>query len=388
MGGAGALAVSVPAVSLALSTIGRTPATIANNGTDTCYVTLTVRDAWNRPMPNIPAAACVLASTGTGNTITQPTAATNSDGQTTCSIVSTGIATKTLSFTVYNQAATATITVDVVADPGGPPSEWFQEAWDYTSTANMQANPNGWFEADSESHPTYTDIELDTGLTTPWGGTKALKITFNDMTGFGCDVEVTAGKNIKLPLGDIDQPREMWTEFYLKYTPTWKVSFSCGSYDHKTLFITQKRTPITELNYRWRFSVGNDPSADPPIVYNDPASGVTGWLSVPPNSTNEADYIGSDTELWDGNWHRCRLYMKLATAYGVADAKIKVWVNDVLVRDISTYQSAGDADGGARPMIQEYFQRFALSRNMNERPEQTQSIWFGRIMVYTTDPSW
>ncbi len=90
----------VPGAVSPLSTIAAAPLTLAANGTATSTITVTVRDANGNPVPG---RTVVLAATGTGNTLTQPTGVTGA----------TGVATGTLASTV---AATKIVTA--IVDPG------------------------------------------------------------------------------------------------------------------------------------------------------------------------------------------------------------------------------------------------------------------------------
>jgi hypothetical protein len=99
-------------VSAALSSATGTAA-ITNNGTDIATIVLTVLDSNGTPLPGIPAASCVLAVSGTGNTVTQPIGSTDANGQISGSFVSTNSETKTASWTVCGLAVTDTHSVVV-----------------------------------------------------------------------------------------------------------------------------------------------------------------------------------------------------------------------------------------------------------------------------------
>jgi Invasin, domain 3/Bacterial Ig-like domain (group 1)/Filamin/ABP280 repeat len=100
-------------VSAAKSLVAADPAQIAaSTGTSTSTITVTARDAFENP---IAGAAVTLAATGTGNTLTQPSAATGSDGTTTGSLSATLPGDRVVSATVAGVAITATATVRVVA---------------------------------------------------------------------------------------------------------------------------------------------------------------------------------------------------------------------------------------------------------------------------------
>ncbi|HKV75517.1 MAG TPA: Ig-like domain-containing protein, partial [Gemmatimonadales bacterium] len=101
------------AVSAALSSIGASPGSItASSGSSTSTITVTARDAFSNL---ITGAAVVLGSSGSGNTIGQPGAATNGSGQTTGTLSSTKAEGKTVSATINGTAITPTASVTVVA---------------------------------------------------------------------------------------------------------------------------------------------------------------------------------------------------------------------------------------------------------------------------------
>jgi len=88
------------------------------DGTSTTTITITAKDAFGTPLQGIPDANIVVASTGTGNTITQPTTATDAAGQTTATMSSTVPETKTISVTINGVAITDT--ASVVFEPPDP----------------------------------------------------------------------------------------------------------------------------------------------------------------------------------------------------------------------------------------------------------------------------
>src|SRR5437879_1638504 len=101
-------------VSAGLSTLAVSPASVSVGGSAT--VTVTARDANGNPLHG---AAVVLGATGSGNTLTQPTATTDANGIATGALSSTVAATKTVSATVsgtaVNQKGTLTVTSATVS---------------------------------------------------------------------------------------------------------------------------------------------------------------------------------------------------------------------------------------------------------------------------------
>src|SRR6266545_3857670 len=105
--------VAAGSVSAAQSTVGGSPASIVvESGTST--ITVTAQDANGNP---ISGATVVLAATGSGNTLTQPSERTDASGVATGALSSTVAEPKTVSATADGTALTQTATVSVAAGP-------------------------------------------------------------------------------------------------------------------------------------------------------------------------------------------------------------------------------------------------------------------------------
>ncbi|MEO8294602.1 MAG: Ig-like domain repeat protein [Gemmatimonadota bacterium] len=102
----------------------------ASSGSSTTTITVTARDASNNP---ISGATVVLSASGSGNTITQPSATTNVSGVATGTLSSTGAGSKTVSATINGVGVTQTqaVTVDPAAAAAG------------SSTANVPSGTPG-----------------------------------------------------------------------------------------------------------------------------------------------------------------------------------------------------------------------------------------------------
>ncbi|HYK10632.1 MAG TPA: Ig-like domain-containing protein [Gemmatimonadales bacterium] len=104
--------ITAGSVSASLSTVIALPGTITAGGTGST-ISVTARDSHGNP---IAGATVVLASSGTGNTLTQPAAVTDSTGLATGSITSTKAESKTISATVGGVLVNQT--ASVVVNPG------------------------------------------------------------------------------------------------------------------------------------------------------------------------------------------------------------------------------------------------------------------------------
>ena len=105
------------AVSAANSTITVSPGSVLADGTATTTITVTAKDGSGNVIAGIAAANVVLTSSGTANTLVQPSAATDAAGQTTGTLASTKAQTKTVSVTINGVAITQTANVTFTAGP-------------------------------------------------------------------------------------------------------------------------------------------------------------------------------------------------------------------------------------------------------------------------------
>jgi invasin-like protein/filamin/ABP280 repeat protein len=100
-------------VSAATSLVVADPVQIsASTGTSASTITVTARDAFENPIPEL---AVTLSATGTGNTLTQPAGPTGSDGTTTGTLSATLPGDRVVSAVIDGVAVTQTATVRVSA---------------------------------------------------------------------------------------------------------------------------------------------------------------------------------------------------------------------------------------------------------------------------------
>ena len=108
-----AITVGAGGVDADQSTVGANPGTIpAVAGTST--ITVTAKDAFGNPVGGVPVE---LSATGTGNTLTQPSGNTGTDGKATGSLSSTDEGSKTVSATAGGVAVTQNAGVTVTSAP-------------------------------------------------------------------------------------------------------------------------------------------------------------------------------------------------------------------------------------------------------------------------------
>ncbi len=117
----GSAAVSCSAVSAANSAVAVAPDSLAADGATIATITITARDGANNPIAGIPAANVVVSATGTGNALTQPTTATDSNGQTTAALRSTTSEVKTVSVAITGTTVTQQPSVTFTNPPANLP---------------------------------------------------------------------------------------------------------------------------------------------------------------------------------------------------------------------------------------------------------------------------
>lgn len=239
----------------------------------------------------------------------------------------------------------------------------------YTSTANFHSDPRNIYANEEFGGPwgQWNRIELDTttGIADIGAGTsrKSMKFTWpnrENATGIQPDAPRCADFYIikRLPLAPV---QEVWAEFYVKFSSNWTsrapASWNCTSNpDYKFIFLTT--SPGS------RFS-----------LKNDYAGLGTRWDPTAPtqgDGTNNFTY-----DVWhDDRWHRIRIHAKVSV--GGSNGIHRVWLDDNLV-----YSRLNISTG-----TQTAITALSLGNNMNQGPGQVQTLHWGLIRAYTTNPGW
>jgi len=103
--------VNAGSVSASVSTVSAAPSSIVA-GSGTATITVTVKDGFGNPVSG---STVVLAATGSGNTLTQPSGQTGSNGIATGALASSASGTKTVSATASGTSLTQTASVTVTS---------------------------------------------------------------------------------------------------------------------------------------------------------------------------------------------------------------------------------------------------------------------------------
>ena len=153
-------------VSAEQSTVTASPTSIsASSGSSAATITVTVRDEFGNPLSGVEVS---LSATGSGNTLVQPTGATNADGVTTGRLSSTAVGSPTVSATAGGIAVEQTATVTV--GPGVPSAS--------TSSATV---PNG-----QAGQATTIEILLKDAIGNPVpGGSGAIELSISGANNVG-----------------------------------------------------------------------------------------------------------------------------------------------------------------------------------------------------------
>lgn len=244
---------------------------------------------------------------------------------------------------------------DTLAPPPSPGEAWYVQDWDYPSVDAMFADP----AVSDATYPGGGGVELLSGLRgTPTGFTRAVRARFDG----GAGPEPQVGVNVHLPRASVDQPREIWVEFYTRWSSNWNVTGnpSYGSAGHKHFFLFDQRETGADGG-RWELIYGS---------FNTEAYASISMETGPGRLRPEGV-----TALWDGKWHLNRCHARMHPTEGT-------WACEIGGFEVSW--GVGDTDFGRHL----YFTHLALSRNNNQGTRVTMSLDFSPVYVYITDPGW
>ena len=207
-----------------------------------------------------------------------------------------------------------TKSVSVGVSATGTSGVWYEfDPTDYSSLTEIFDLPN------VQDYSTASRKSLRTGLTTPYGGTKAIRVDVGPS--FGGSAK---GIWLHYPDAHSEKPKEMWLEWYVSFDPNWDIG-TLEQPDHKTWLqddysaYYREEVPGYEGNsVRWYYKIGNlgGRKATTIAIQDDPEDWPTSvnYENVPEAQTPE----GLRAKVWDGKWHRLRIYMKQPSESDVA----------------------------------------------------------------------
>lgn len=170
----------------------------------------------------------------------------------------------------------------------------------------------------------------------------------------GTGRDVTVSRQLRVPQG----AQEVWVEIAVRFSRgfTLQGNGQGAGQSYKLLHVN-----VTD-NAGGRFGFEMD-------------GGNNGNINaVAPHDSREADWIkgiGSNSTLLNGEWHVLRYHVRL----GSSDFH-EAWFNGAF-EGSKTLSTRATAVIGVR-----------LGANLNMLAAQAQSVWWGRVAVWTTDPGW
>jgi hypothetical protein len=129
-----AISVTAGAPSAGQSTVSASPTSVAVG--DASTITVTAKDAGGNPVSGV---TVTLQASGSGNTLTQPSAQTDANGQTTGSFSSTSLGSHTITATVNGTTVTDNASVNVTA---GAPASIAANAGGQSATVSTAVSPD------------------------------------------------------------------------------------------------------------------------------------------------------------------------------------------------------------------------------------------------------
>ncbi len=225
----------------------------------------------------------------------------------------------------------------------------------YRDTQELLKNPRGIY-APSEDMAKHR-IVLDTAL----GYGESSRSMRYDFPALGCGNH-TISRGILVP----DNRREIWLEVVARF-----------SADFSTEMARCRFAPA----YKFVFGLlpGNGGRFD--LV-----AGLFGrqWIGRYPGQDGAYKNIRSPFGAgFDGRWHVYRFHWKLSTTPQNFDGIYQLWMDERLVVNDHRARTRNRKGEGARKIW-----LIALGRNINNGPEREQSIWWGRVRIWGTDPGW
>lgn len=330
--------VAVPAATVTLSP-GAAATTVGNS----VSLTAEVRDADDVLLPDRVVSWSSL----------EPAIATVNDGS--VNGVSVGVAR------IVASAEGKADTVEVTVGAGSGVEPFVEEDFStYTSTADLIANPRGIYATVEDFRPGQIVLDEGVGFGT---STKSMRYDYPDRTAEGGSgatgrcTDYTISRMLRTT-----GKKHVWVEVYARFSPNFTVrapsEWNC--------------TSAAELKFIFGAVTGGTSRFNLEFQANR-------WIFGYPGNETAVVRDGAPTpsSFWDGQWHRFRFEFKVSSATDVADGAARAWVDDLQIADISGVVINRTGLYG-----------IPLARNINQGPGQPQSLWWGRIRIYDSNPGW
>ena len=235
----------------------------------------------------------------------------------------------------------------------------------YTDTANMFADPRNIYSTAEDLLTGQMSLGTDGGY---GGSPNYMRYTYPDRTalsGSRC-ADYTIGRNIKFYSNGSTVINDVWVEISTRFSSGFSVKapagWSCQS--GAGLKFIFGRIPVGP-----RYALGMDDTA---------------WMvDWPPGGFDDRTNFVSSFNPFDGEWHTYRHHWKPSTTTTSADGIVKVWLDGVVCYSSTTLNIKNSSDGTVTGTY-----GLALARNINQGPDHVQTLDWGKIVVYNTDPGW
>jgi len=238
----------------------------------------------------------------------------------------------------------------------------------YTSTTNLLANPLAIYSSLEDvcgngclTHDSGT-IWLDqtVGLNVA-GYHLTQSMRYDQPAAPACGQGLSVGRNVVLPA----TTQDLWLELWVRFSEGWSTAdpraTTCDP-GYKYIF-----GRITGASDRWALGIETQNNTFLSSYPGEPD--VNTYITFTGPVAPGVPYAGFSPQ--DGNWHRYRFYWSYSTA------TLKVWLDDRLALTQTGIAPTGTGLFGV-----------ALGRTMNSGPLSAQSIWWGLVQAFNTDPGW
>jgi hypothetical protein len=341
-------------VDTSTSSLDTVPPTIQNNGTTKSSIVVRVINTEGNPMVGLDASYIVLTATGTGNTLTQPTGITNSDGEISGEISSTTAQTITVTATVLGVSLLESSTL--IVNNITPAPEW-------EITRNFNSGPAGASVKGKADGMNNTTAVYD--ATHVFEGAFAAKTTIQEgKSGFGSWGGIVP---FPTPLVRYD---ELWVRISL-YVPS-DFSIAAGPGFLKFLRIRSRNTAGSP-NGHVDWLINNDSTQVPPTnQYRMIKEGQQIWFRF-----GETSLLTRDT------WHTFTWNMTADSVPGASggQGRVRAWQNGVLIQDENRVRTINAVDDVLTAL-------YMFTHYNNDSPK-TQSVWIDDVRIAANGtPSW
>jgi hypothetical protein len=218
----------------------------------------------------------------------------------------------------------------------------------------MLADPRGIYSTGEDVATGQMVLDKSVGFD---ASSQSMRYDFPDRTAVGGSgntgrcTDYTIGRNIKFPAAITEAWIEVVAKFDASFATVAPTAWGCTSAAaYKFIF------PRTDAS-RFQLVVG--------IFGGEYTFGY-------PGNEEPADWAMEWTP-FDGQWHTYRLHVKCGSGTGVAT----LWVDGVKLRDFENVTTSATNIYG-----------LALGRNINQGPDHTQSVWWGKVTIWDKDPLW